>query len=181
MRFTTAWAGVASQNIVLKIVICALTAVIIGLGSVCAKLSLKEPLIIERSCFSSPVESKPLTQTAVEVESFVKAAVRTRFDSDANPNAEFLSSAEMKFRLKEQDEMNRRQIRQRVIVNKIVRSGQVITANCDRIIAVGDVRSAFLFPLTLEIASVPRTEINPYGLLITKITQPTGENNNEKK
>ena len=125
--------------------------------------------------------TKPAAHTSVEIEAFVKEALRHRFDTDATPNAEFLSVDEFRLRAKEQDELQRRQMRQRVLVNGVTKNGDAITVDSDRLISVGTIRSAFTFPLTLTISSVTRSEANPYGLVLVKVTPVAQGGTNDKK
>jgi hypothetical protein len=181
MRFTTAWATVTSQNVSLRLVIIVLIGLLALMSVVAAKVALRDPLIVERSCYSSVLETKSTAHTAVEIEAFVKEALRERFDSDATPNAEYMSVEEFKQRAKEQDELGRRQMRQRVLVNAVTKNGDVISVDTDRLISVGSIRSAFPFPLTLNVSSVSRSQANPYGLVLVKITPVTQGGPNDKK
>ena len=52
MRFSTAWAKTAAQNVTLKVATVVLAGVSIVQLSVIAGLSIKDPLVIERACFS---------------------------------------------------------------------------------------------------------------------------------
>jgi hypothetical protein len=49
----------------------------------------------------------------------------------------------------------------------------------DRLIAVGEIRAAFKFPLALKVETVTRSPANPYGLLLTDVTPI--EEQHEKK
>lgn len=181
MRFTTAWATVTSQNVVLRLVILVLVGLLALMSMVAAKTALRDPLVIERACYSSVLEAKSVAHTAVEIESFVKEALRQRFDSDATPNADYLSVEEFRLRAKELDELGRRQMRQRVLANTVTKNGDIITVDADRMISIGTIRSAFPFPLTLSLSAVSRSQANPYGLVLVKITPVTQGGNNEKK
>ena len=59
-------------------------------------------------------------------------------------------------------------MRQTLIVNSIeIQNGNII-ADCDRLIAVGNVRSTFRFPLKIEFDQVPRSLGNVYGLVLKR-------------
>lgn len=171
MRLTNAWSQVVTQNIVLRFSLLLVTASLGVMTFVAAKISLRDPLVIERACFTSTLDAKPVAATSVEVEAFVKEVLRQRFDSDATANGEMMAVEEFKFRAKEQEEFSRRQIKQRVVVNSMTRNQDVINVDSDRIISVGNVRSAFSFPLIVTLSTVKRSPANPYGLVVTKISQ----------
>ena len=181
MRFTTAWAKVTSQNVTLRLVIVTLASLLTLMAIIAAKAALRDPLVIERACYSSALEAKSVANTAVEIESFVKEALDQRFNSDATPNAEYLSVEEFRLRAKEQDELGRRQMRQRVLVNSVEKKGDIVTVDADRMISVGSIRSAFPFPLTLSLSASSRSQANPYGLVLVKITPVIQGGSDEKK
>ncbi len=181
MRFNTAWAAVTSQNVTLRVVFLIFAGVMAAMSFVAAKASLKNPIIIERACYSSVLEPKTSEHSPVEIEAFIKEAVHQRFDSDGVPNSEFLSVEEFKLRAKEQEELGRRQMKQRVTLNSFVRKDGTISADTDRLISVGSIRSAFSFPLMLSLSSVTRSEANPYGLVLVKIIPLNQEASNDKQ
>jgi hypothetical protein len=185
MRFTVAWSEVLSQNVVLRFVILCLSLSVIGLSVLAAKLVLREPLIIERACLSTALEKTSPDHTEDEISNFVKEALPQRFDTDAFPHDGFLSNEESQFREQEQKTMKEKEMRQRILINKVEKiSGAEVIVNCDRILSVGAVRSALSFPLRLILSSVSRTRGNPYGLRLQQVKPfektETGEKKNEK-
>jgi hypothetical protein len=42
--------------------------------------------------------------------------------------------------------------------------GSLVKVEADRLLSVGTIRSAFMFPLVVTIGTVSRTPSNPYGL-----------------
>jgi hypothetical protein len=167
--------------VTLRIVLLILAALLAVMAFAVVKSSMKNPIIVERACYSSPLETKSSEHTPVEIEAFVKESLRQRFDSDVTPNSEFLSVEEFKMRSIEQDELGRRQMRQRVILNSVIRKNDIVTVDADRLISVGSIRSAFPFPLRLFLSSVSRSESNPYGLVLLKITPNSEGETNEKR
>ncbi|MGK5085322.1 hypothetical protein WDW37_18710 [Bdellovibrionota bacterium FG-1] len=176
MKFTHAWAATSAQNVTLKVGLVALGICTLALTITTARLALKEPLVIERGCLSRTVSLTPGNQhSATEIETFVREAITQRFNSDWAPQPGFLSPDEEAQRLAEQKELSARGMTQKVIVNGVKSSNDTVTLDADRLISVGSIRSAFLFSLTLTLASTPRSESNPYGLMLIKISQPKGE------
>ena len=59
MRFPTAWADIATQNVTLKFVIGALSISLITTATIAAKLGLKDPIVVERGCVSKSANTVP--------------------------------------------------------------------------------------------------------------------------
>jgi hypothetical protein len=95
-----------------------------------------------------------------------------RFDSKVLAPQYFLSSEEQGFRLREQDELKTRGVTQRVITNEIKVEGDNVSVDSDRILSSVSIRSAVSFPLVLSLSQTDRTQENPYGLLLSRVTQP---------
>ncbi len=174
MKFNVAWAKVIAQNSVLKFVILclSLTSLFFGLSSL--KLALKDPIVIDRACFSKGANISDGKRTPTEIEFFLKEALQQRFDSVVQPRDGFLSSDELLLREKEQKDLESKKLIQRVVLNSVQLDGKAIQVETDRIISVGDLRSAFKFPLKVTIETVTRTEGNPYGIVLKEV-KPVGK------
>lgn len=175
MRMPLAWANTVAQNVTLKAALLVLCLVAVSLALATAKLAIRQPIIIERGCISSVVDSSSTEHSATEIESFMKEALRQRFNSDAVPVPDYLSSEEILSREQEQKELSSRSMNQTVIVRGIKIDGNTTTIDTDRVIAVAQIRSAFVFPITATIKSTTRTQNNPYGLQIVRLTPPKTE------
>ncbi len=167
MKYTEAWASIASQNSILKMTIVVLGILTMVLGMITLKLTFKEATIIERGCYSkllSPVKDE---HSKEEIETFLSQALSHRFDSHVQPVDGLISPDEMRLRQSEQKEFESRNIKQRVFVNKVTQgSNGTFLVDGDRIIAVNELRSAFRFQLQVKLESKSRSQSNPYGLLI---------------
>ena len=170
MKFTAVWAETAAKNVTLKVVIALLSLLTGSLGITTAKLSLRDPLIIERTCFPKALTPASTARTVDEIEAFIKAVIHQRFDSGAAVIPGYLSVDEEVFRRQEQDALKTSNMTQVVIVNSIKIDKESVTVDADRLISVGQVRSAFAFPLVATLSSTPRTEGNPYGLVVIKVS-----------
>jgi hypothetical protein len=181
MRFTEAWADVASKNTVLKFVVLMLALCCVAFAITTTRLALKEPLVIERSCLSKEATKASSDRSASEIESFINEAVNKRFNSDVASSDGYLSPEEDLGRKKDQQTLASQGMRQRVLVNSVKIDGNQLTLDCDRVISVGAVRSAFSFPLTATIATVLRSESNPYGLVLVNVTGPDSGKKERRK
>ena len=170
MRFPVAWAGIATQNVTLRVVIFLLSFCLVSSFLTSMKLALKDPLIVERGCYSKSVSQAPIKPTQIEIEGFLREALAMRFNTDATVKNDFIAISEISFREKEQDELRQREIRQTIIVNSVAVNNDVATIDSDRLISLGKIKSAIPFPLKVQISYSTRTEANPYGLILTKVT-----------
>jgi hypothetical protein len=175
MRYTTAWSNVLSQNVTLRFAVLILGVTTTALAYSAARMSFRPPLIIERGCFSKGTTSGSTEVTPDEMESFVREALKQRFDSQAKIFGDFLSNEEMAFRTQEQKELTTRSISQKVLVNSLRVEGNKVFIESDRLISVGTIRSAFPFNLQMTLSSQSRTYDNPYGLTALKITEQKSE------
>lgn len=180
MKFTLAWAEVLTQNIALRVAVLALSGCLIAVLVVLVKVSLKEPLIIERACHTSTLESSSPERTEKEIAAFIVQALKARFDTGADDSV-ILSEEEARYREQEQKDLNGKGIHQRIVFNSVKEiAGTQVTVDADRLISVGPVRSAFSFPLLVTIGSVKRTENNPYGLRLIQV-KPLQEGKKDEK
>ncbi len=171
MKFTTAWAKVTIENITLKVAVVVLATVTAILSVVSAMLALKEPLVVERGCYTKSLHTVDTKRTPQEIEFFLREALSQRFDSTVSLNRDYFSESETGFRDQEQKSLAQKSIRQRVVVNSVNTEKDPILVDADRILSVGSVRSALPFPVSVKISSVDRTEANPYGLRLENIDQ----------
>lgn len=173
MKFHVAWARVLTENQILKAVLLMLALLTSILSLSLARASLKKPVLIERGCGSrylTPIDDK---HTPQEIEAFIREAVRVRFDSDAIDFEPLLSSKEIKFREKEQRELKKKSLTQKVLINSVHTENKLYDIELDRVISSGAMRTALPLKVTLEIASKARTVSNPYGLVLRRVISTT--------
>jgi hypothetical protein len=171
MRFTTAWSGILSQNVTLRFSLLILS---ISLGFVtilAVKMGFQDPIVIERSCYSKSATKGSVQHTKEEIESFLKITLSQRFDSGVDPSLEYISLDEITFRKQEQQELVAKNMVQKVLVNSIQINGSDVKVDADRVIGVGQIRTALVFPITATISSKSRSESNPYGLVLSRVSQ----------
>ena len=169
MRFTTAWASVSSQNSVLRIVTISLSVCLILMGLALVRVSLRPPLLIERACYSKNISIQNNKRTDDEIKTFISLALEMRFNSEVKVNPDYMGKNELSFREREQDELKKKGMSQKIIVNSIKSDKGDFLVDGDRLFSVGKIRSVLPFPLKGKISSVERTEANPYGLILEKI------------
>ena len=170
MRITSAWTRLILENTGLKSALICLTLICFALSALLFEASSKEPLIIERTCFSRAIEITGSLQTKEEVDTFVRLALSQRFDSEAK-TVDLMDLELRQLRSKEQNELSARQMSQFIHVTSITGENGAYAVDADRLISVGSVRSALRFPLSIKIAAIPRSTANPYGLTLVDVTQ----------
>jgi hypothetical protein len=181
MRFSMAWADVAKQNNVLRIALIGVTFVSVVVLMIALKFAFKEPLVIERGCFSTVSATHSQVQTPQEVEAFLSEAIGQRFNTGAAVVTDYFALEELKARDSEQTELARREIRQKVVVNSVRKQGDGFLVDADRILSFGRIRSAFQMPMTVTIAKATRTSGNPYGLVVLRVAPIKTEDKKDGK
>ncbi len=171
MRFSTAWAKVAAQNVTLKIATVILAGVSVVQLIVISSLASRNLPIIERGCFSRAAVVAPTTPSKDEIKAFLSEALPMRFDSSTYIKDGFLSLEEITLREKEQATLKQRQIVQKVVISDINVEGKEIQVLADRLLSIGKLRSALTLNLKVSIQQTNRTEANPYGLVLGSSTQ----------
>jgi hypothetical protein len=171
MRFSTAWAKTAAQNVTLKVATVVLTLVSVVQLFVIAQLASRDLPIIERSCYSRLLHPQQTDPTKEEITSFLTEALPMRFDSVSYVKEGFLSIEESTSREKEQTALKQRQISQRVVISDVKIDGKDIQVTADRLVSFGKVKSDLAFNLKVVVRQTNRTESNPYGLVLSSVSQ----------
>ena len=81
MRYSTAWAKVAAQNVTLKVATVLLGGVSIVQLFTIVGLTTRDLPVIERGCFLKALLLKGSDPTKDEIRSFLNEAIPMRFDS----------------------------------------------------------------------------------------------------
>lgn len=175
MKFHAAWDSLEKENRNLKILTIALCTLAIFLTVAVTSTATKEPLIVERGCYSKiATKANDAKPTELEIVAFTEKALAARFNTDAE-NLDYLTQKQRAFRDKEQLELSKQVMTQRVIVSKVKVTKDAILVEADRFISIQKLRSVLRFPLKVSLESAIRTEINPYGLLLSDVEPLTEE------
>ena len=173
MKFTTAWGDVLSQNVALRLTLLSLSLGFVFVSILAIQQGLREPLVVERGCFSKMAKAASSQHSKEEIDTFVRLALSQRFDSGVDVSIEMISPEEISFKKQEAQDLANKNMIQRILVRSTQANGESVQVEADRVIAVGQIRSALAFPLIVTIASTTRTEGNPYGLQIVKVSAAT--------
>jgi hypothetical protein len=167
MKMLAAWDSLKEENRMLKILILILSMTVIIPTVAVVVLAEKAPLVIERGCVSQTGRLGKSAPTDDELKTFIELSLRSRFDSKVH-DLQVLTPEQLKYRAIEQKDLESQKMKQTLIVNSIEIQNGSIVADCDRLIAVGNVRSTFRFPLKIEFDQISRSLGNPYGLLLKR-------------
>ncbi len=170
MKFVDAWDSLAKENSSLKYLLSTITVISLFLAAGWMKESSKPALVLDRGCDTRKVPLKSDQVTEDEIRSFLSEAIQARFNSRAT-QLHFLSYKQKVLREDEQKEMQARSMTQTVFVQDVQFDKDKITILADRLISLGEIRSAFKFPLTVKVEMENRTASNPYGLILTEVDQ----------
>lgn len=171
MRFSTAWAKTAAQNVTLKIATVILAIVSTVQLLIIGNLASRDLPVIERSCYSSSLQAKASAPTNDEMKAFLLESIPMRFNTDAYVKNGFLSIQETTSRENEQASLKQRQINQKVIVANFKFDADDISITTDRIVSVGRVKSVLGLNLKVVLQKTNRSEANPYGLILSSVAE----------
>ncbi len=175
MKFDTAWNSLEKENRNLKILTIALCTLAIFLTVTLTSALTKDPLIIERACYSSAVSiASSAIPTDEEMKSFLEKSLAARFDSQGK-GQDLLSLKQRAFREKEQSELTKQKMTQRLLINDVKINKESVFIEADRVISVQNLRTVLRFPIKVTLERVERSEGNPYGLLLSEITSISEE------
>ncbi len=95
--------------------------------------------------------------------------LKARFDSAAVAPGVFISKRQVEIRETEQQEMKTRGLTQATVFRKAVVTKDAATVDFDRVLAIGEIRSALKTAVKVTFEETDPTEINPYGLRLNNV------------
>jgi hypothetical protein len=156
----------------LKLAVLCLSVLSLTFGLMLAFDLSRDPIVVERACETTLASLGSAKQTREEVEAFLREAVSVRFDSViSKAPSDFLTQDLALARAKEQEELKRSGVDQRMLVRSVKLDGDHFLVVADRLVAIDKARSAIPLLLVARIASKDRSLSNPYGLVLTAIDQ----------
>ncbi len=168
MRFSSAVDSLTKENQFLRNTVKILILAVLILGLTVLFLHDRAPTVVERTSRGLEiVRMTKLTRTEADIDLALRLMVKARFDSSALNSEVFLSKRQMELREAEQQEMKARGLVQSVVVKKTQVSQSEATVDFDRVIAVGNIRSALKTTVKVAFEETEPSELNPYGLKLT--------------
>ncbi len=170
MKFSLSVDALSKENSFLKMVTRILLGALFLLIIQLFYLYNRDPILIESKVTGLQIV-KP-TNFVVSEEN-IKYAVRlmleARFNSSTSNSDLYLSEKQNGLRKTEQDELKNKSMSQTIIVRDIKISRDEAIVEIDRVISVGDLRSAFRAKLKLLFETTEPNELNPYGIVLSLV------------
>ncbi len=180
MRFSSAIDSLNKENLFLRKVVKLLLASVLLLGISVLFLHDKEPVVVERSSRGLEiVRIATLVRTESDIDQALRLMLKARFDSGSISPDIFLSKRQMDLREIEQREMKSRGLFQSVVYRKGKVSKDEAVIEFDRVLSIGDIRSALKTTVKVAFEETGPTDLNPYGLKLA-LASPI-EQKEEKK
>jgi len=181
MKFVLAWADVLTKNAIYQLCLFVMGLCLVVLAVTSASLALKEPLIIERTCYNRSLSSANETRSEVDITAFMDEALDQRFSPDHPITGGFLSDSEAAAKEKELQELTKKGIQQRVLINQISILEDQVIIDADRLIRMGEIRSVLPLRVSGRISRIARSHDNPYGLRLNELSVIENGGDDEKE
>jgi hypothetical protein len=177
MNLESIFSETAKANSALKLGISALALALIAAGGATIVLANREPLLIERGCNTVLAnKSADTSRSEEELKAFVRENLPLLWTSSMTEELNrtgVLPEALKSQAAQEMKELNAKGLESYVVVHEVNVEGSRFRASADRIFSAQDVRTAMSLDLSGEVSSVPRSPLNPYGLILSGIQKPT--------
>lgn len=182
MKIQKAWGNLALENTKLAwIALSSGLSLFVVLG-ICWTLAARKVVVIERACTTTVLDQSSTAVPDRERDAFITEALRQRFDSKLQASAAFLSTEELLMKERDDKELKTRNMNSTILVNSVKRLGDgKFEVDADRVVSVGEIRSALRFPLVLDIGVYSRSAENPFGLILVKSQPRTKDNSGGEK
>jgi hypothetical protein len=172
MKLSSAFDSIARENRFLKLLTASLLLTTFLLLGIVYNLYDRSPLMMERTSrgleILNPTEFARSQSDQIQV---VKLMMKARFNTETNAPEIFLNPKQLLLRATEQADMKARGMSQSLIVREVKFENDAIFVNLDRVISVGELRSALKAKVRIAFETVTPNELNPYGLLLS-LTEP---------
>lgn len=168
MRLSTGIDQLERENAHLKLLTKMLLIIVAALVALVIAVYDKPPVMVERTSHGLEIV-RPMDFSVDEVntKTAVTLMIRARFNTDAISPELFLNQKQLVLRDNEQKELKSRSMHQTVIVRAIEINKDQATVDMDRVISVGEIRSALRTKIRVRIEEEQPNELNPYGLLLS--------------
>ena len=165
MKFSSTVDSLSKENGFLRTVVKILILAVMLLSLAVLFLHDKEPTVVERSSRGLEiVRMTSLKRTEQDVEQALRLMLKSRFDSGAIAPDIFISKRQLELREAEQKEMKSRGLAQNTVFRKAMVTKDAATIDFDRVLAIGEIRSALKTVVKVTFEETEPTELNPYGL-----------------
>jgi hypothetical protein len=168
MKLSNAFDGLARENQFLKALVKLLVIVTIAAIGLAFITYDKMPLIVERSSRGLEITSATeFARTQLDVKQATALMLHARFDTDAVSPEILLNPKQLALRSAEQIDMKARGMSQSIVIRRVLIEKDRVLVDLDRVISVGEIRSALRARLKVSFEETSPNELNPYGLQLS--------------
>jgi len=168
MKLSNAYEGLAKENHFLRQVTIGLLVLSTLLLGVVYSLYDRLPMMFERSARGLEIVAPtPFMRRSDDLKAAITLMVKARFESTVIAPEIFINPKQIVLRDTEQKEMKARGMSQSIVVRTVEVSKDQAVVDLDRVIAVGEIRSALRAKIRVSFEETTPTELNPYGLLLS--------------
>ncbi len=179
MKISLSIDALTKENKFLKLVTKLLFSVVFILLLQTIFLYNRDPILIQSSTRGLEIlEPLLVTKSNLDVKVATQNMLKARFNTETFSPDLYLSDKQKILRETEQRELKNRNMNQSVIIRSIELSKDQALVDLDRVIAVGDLRTAVRTKLKIAFEESEPNELNPYGLVLSLAEVQT---NNEVK
>ena len=175
MKFSLSIDALSKENKFLKLVTKLLFANVFILIIQITYLFNRDPILIQSSTRGLElVQAMPFEKSELEIKSAATLMLKARFNTQTVSANLFLSDKQKKLRESEQKELKNRNMQQDIVIRNIEITKDNALVDLDRVIAVGEIRTAIRTKLKIAFEDTEPNELNPYGLVLalTEVLQP---------
>lgn len=168
MKLANVFDGMARENQFLRTITKMLIFVTVALLGIVFNLYDRNPVVVERTAHGLEiVRSTDFTRTQADLQQAIALMIKARFSSDAVATEILLNPKQQLLRDTEQKDMKVRGLSQAIIVRNVVIEKDQAIVDLDRVISIGEVRSALKAKVRVSFEETSPNELNPYGLLLS--------------
>lgn len=176
MKFSLSIDALSKENKFLKLVAKLLFAAVFILIVQSIFLYNRDPILIQSSTRGLEiVQPVSFVKSELDIKTATELMLRARFNTETRASNLFLSDKQKILRDAEQKELKNRNMVQTVVVRQIEISKDQATVELDRVIAVGEIRTAIKTKLKIAFEETEPNELNPYGLVLSLAEAQTNE------
>ncbi len=136
----------------------------------------RDPILIQSSTRGLEiVEPMNVSRKNLDLKVAAQNMLKARFNTETLSSDVFLSDKQKLLRESEQREMKSRNMTQAIVIRNIEMSKDQATVDLDRVIAVGDLRTAIRAKIKIAFEESEPNELNPYGLVLALAEVQTNE------
>ena len=170
MKFSLSVDALSKENSFLKVITrILLGAIFLNVVLLFYVLTRDPMVILSKATGREIVKPVSFVPSPEDTKIAIKLMLEARFNSETLNADLFLSEKQSDLRKSEQVELKNKNMSQTIIVKDIKVSRDEAVAEIDRVISVGDLRSAFKAKLKLLFEMSEPNELNPYGLVLSLV------------